>query len=157
MRNIKELSVGSFVSFFQPNGTECICEVTEIRKAVIGLQIVDIVRNDVGDSPENDAKIGKEILMPKGLVNRIGITDAFLRNLDFVDSDEKAWKCMYYFGDMRIYYKPDKQGFSVLKFKPDFTQKQWVRISCFYVNQLQNIIRFLTGGELEFQYKTKQE
>ena len=64
---------------------------------------------------------------------------------------------MYYFGDMRLYYKYYKAGrFARFKFKPDFTQKTWVRIDCHYIHQLQNIMRFLTGSELEFDYN-KQE
>ncbi len=152
MRNIRELSIGSLVSFFQPDGTQYICEVTEINVKV-GLRILDRLRNDINAEPEQTLKIGDSIKLPNGRINGIPIYENILRMLDFIESDEKSWSVMYYFGDMRLYYKYYKAGrFARFKFKPDFTQKTWVRIDCHYVHQLQNIMRFLTGGELEFKY-----
>ena len=152
MRNIRELSIGSLVSFFQPDGTQYICEVTEINVKV-GLRILDRLRNDINSEPEQTLKIGDSIKLPNGRINGIPIYENILRMLDFIESDEKSWSVMYYFGDMRLYYKYSKAGrFARFKFKPDFTQKTWVRIDCHYLHQLQNIMRFLTGGELEFKY-----
>lgn len=152
MRNIRELSIGSLVSFFQPDGTQYICEVTEINVKV-GLRILDRLRNDINSEPEQTLKIGDSIKLPNGRINGIPIYENILRMLDFIESDEKSWSVMYYFGDMRLYYKYYKAGrFARFKFKPDFTQKTWVRIDCHYLHQLQNIMRFLTGGELEFKY-----
>ncbi len=152
MRNIRELSIGSLVSFFQPDGTQYICEVTEINVKV-GLRILDRLRNDINSEPEQTLKIWDSIKLPNGRINGIPIYENILRMLDFIESDEKSWSVMYYFGDMRLYYKYYKAGrFARFKFKPDFTQKTWVRIDCHYVHQLQNIMRFLTGGELEFKY-----
>lgn len=152
MRNIRELSIGSLVSFFQPDGTQYICEVTEINVKV-GLRILDRLRNDINAEPEQTLKIGDSIKLPNGRINGIPIYENILRMLDFIESDEKSWSVMYYFGDMRLYYKYYKAGrFARFKFKPDFTQKTWVRIDCHYLHQLQNIMRFLTGGELEFKY-----
>ena len=152
MRNIRELSIGSLVSFFQPDGTQYICEVTEINVKV-GLRILDRLRNDINAEPEQTLKIGDSIKLPNGRINGIPIYENILRMLDFIESDEKSWSVMFYFGDMRLYYKYYKAGrFARFKFKPDFTQKTWVRIDCHYLHQLQNVMRFLTGGELEFKY-----
>lgn len=152
MRNIRELSIGSFVNFFQPNGVEVFCEVTQIRQHIIGVKVVDIRCNDVGEDA-TDVRIGKEILMPIGRVNGLFIVDFILKRFGFIESDEKSWTLMYYFGDMRLYYKFNKKlRCARFKFKPDFTQKTCVRIDCVFVHQLQNIMRFLTGSELEFKY-----
>lgn len=151
--NIRELSIGSLVCFFEPDGTQYMCEVTEINVKV-GLRILDRLYNDINAEPERKLKKGDIIKLPNGRINGIPIYENFLRMLDFIESDEKSWSVMYYFGDMRLYYKYYKAGrFARFKFKPDFTQKTWVRIDCHYVHQLQNVIRFLTGGELEFNYK----
>lgn len=153
MRNIRELSIGSFVSFFQPNGTEVFGEVSQIRENIIGVKVVDIRKNDCGEDPEPEIKIGQEVMMPKGRINGIFIVDFTMKRFDFIESDEKAWTLMYYFGDMRIYYKFNRKlRLARFKFKPDFTQKTWIRIDCVFVHQLQNIMRFLTGGDLEFKY-----
>lgn len=153
MRNIRELSIGSFVSFFQPNGTEFFGEVSQLRENIIGVKVVDIRKNDCGEDPEPEIKIGQEFMMPKGRINGIFIVDFTLKRFDFIESDEKAWTLMYYFGDMRIYYKFNRNlRLARFKFKPDFTQKTWIRIDCVFVHQLQNIMRFLTGGDLEFKY-----
>ena len=150
--NIRELSIGSLVCFFEPDGTQYMCEVTEINVKV-GLRILDRLYNDINAEPERKLKKGDIIKLPNGRINGIPIYENFLRMLDFIESDEKSWSVMYYFGDMRLYYKYYKAGrFARFKFKPDFTQKTWVRIDCHYVHQLQNVIRFLTGGELEFRY-----
>ena len=150
--NIRELSIGSLVCFFEPDGTQYMCEVTEINVKV-GLRILDRLYNDINAEPERKLKKGDIIKLPNGRINGIPIYENFLRMLDFIESDEKSWSVMYYFGDMRLYYKYYKAGrFARFKFKPDFTQKTWVRIDCHYVHQLQNVIRFLNGGELEFNY-----
>lgn len=150
--NIRELSIGSLVCFFDPDGTQYMCEVTEINVKV-GLRILDKLYNDINSEPERKQKKGDIIKIPNGRINGIPIYENFLRMLDFIESDEKSWSVMYYFGDMRLYYKYYKSGrFARFKFKPDFTQKTWVRIDCHYIHQLQNIMRFLTGGELEFKY-----
>ena len=91
-------------------------------------------------------------------VGGMPITGDILRHLGFIESDERAWKLVYYFGDMRLYWKHDKRKrYSIFKFQPDFTQKRWTRIECAYIHSLQNIMRFLTGGELEFFYKSGKE
>lgn len=163
MRNIRELSIGSIVAFFQSNGTEVIGEVVGIREHhegshVIGVRALQINLNDVGDAPDQDLRVGKVSIMRNGRINPILISEDVLRKLDFIDSDEKAWKLLYYFGDMRLYFKYDKKLRTArFKFKPDFTQKTWIRIDCHYVHQLQNIMRFLTWGELEFTYKNNKQ
>ena len=69
----------------------------------------------------------------------------------------RKWKLMYYFGDMRLYWKYDKKKqYNTFKFKPDYTMKQWTKIECMYIHSLQNIVRFLTGGELEFTWQEEK-
>ncbi len=158
--NERELSIGDIVRVkiddiqYEQTFQEKIVltgEVTEIRKDLIGI-IVKEIKTIV--PYETKLKIGDEILVPKRRAFGLYIDKDSLICLDFIDSDERAWKLLYYFGDMRLYYKFDNKNMcACFKFKPDFTQKTWVRISCLYVHQLQNIMRFLTGGELEFNFK----
>ena len=156
MRNIRELSIGSIVSFFEPDATEYICRVLAPTEGLTSVVIIDIVKNDIGSEPE--FKIGAKKRLPKGRINGVFIEEKVLRKIGFIEPDERAWKLMYYFGDMRLYYKYDKKIRAArFKFKPDFTQKRWVRIDCLTVHHLQNIMRFLTGGELEFEYKRNVE
>lgn len=60
---------------------------------------------------------------------------------------------MYWFGlDMKLLYRYDnKKMVGSFRFKTNY-RKSYVRISCRYFHELQNIMRFLTGGELEFEY-----
>ena len=75
-----------------------------------------------------------------------------------LSAESSPWKLMYYFGDMRLYWKYDKRKcLSTFKFKPDYAQKRWTRIECAFIHSLQNIMRFLTCGELEFIYNFKKE
>ena len=148
MRNIRELSIGSIVWVSKPDASELVCEVCGIKDNIIN---VKILHSSIGE----EEIIGCEHKYPVGRINGLIVMDHVLRKLGFIESDERSWKLMYYFGDMRLYWKRDlKRKYSVFKFKPDFTQKRWIRIECLYIHSLQNIMRFLTGGELEFEYKT---
>lgn len=156
MRYVCELSIGSIVGFFSTDATQYICQVKGVTEKQVTLEVIDIIRNDIGSDPE--FSIGKMIILPNGRIISIFIEEKMLRKIGFIESDERAWSLMYYFGDMRIYYKYDKTIRAArFKFKPDFTQKRWVRIDCLSVHHLQNIMRFLTGGELEFEYKRNEE
>lgn len=54
----------------------------------------------------------------------------------------------------KLLYRHNKaQNRASFRFMSDFT-KTYTRISCYCVHELQTIMRFLTGGELEFEYKT---
>ena len=57
-------------------------------------------------------------------------------------------------GNMSNLTRSDYEYTRIIIRQPDFTQKRWTRIECAYIHSLQNIIRFLTGGELEFFYKS---
>lgn len=148
MRNIRELSIGSIVWVSKPDASELTCEVCGIKDNTINVKILQ-------SSTGEEEIIGCEHKYPVGRINGLIVMDHVLRKLGFIESDERSWKLMYYFGDMRLYWKYDtKKRYSTFKFKPDFTRKQWVRIECLYIHSLQNIMRFLTGGELEFEYKS---
>lgn len=150
MRNIRELSIGSIVWVAQPDGREWLCEVIAIYEKVVKVRVLH-------SSTGEQSVIGREEAFPNGRINALAIMEHNLKEIGFIESDERSWKLMYYFGDMRLYWKYDKKKrYSTFKFKPDFTQKQWVRIECAYVHSLQNIMRFLTGGELEFTYNDIQ-
>lgn len=142
MRNIRELSIGSIVSMLEEN------------RIIRHFEVMQISSNGEIELQE---LFGEHKRFCTDISN---IEGAFLhaetlKKIGFIESDEKSWQLMYYCGDMRLYYKYYKAGrFVRFKFKPDFTQKQWVRIDCHYVHQLQNVMRFLTGGELEFEYKS---
>jgi len=75
----------------------------------------------------------------------------------FTDSDEKGWQKVYWFGmDMKLLYRYDKrQSTGRFRFKTDY-RKSYVSISCHHFHQLQVIMRYLTGGELEFEYRPKE-
>lgn len=139
--NIRELSLGSLV-IVEIDGIEHgPCEVVKLNSdtlnALWGDNLLSVNHDKVSGLP---------------------ITGDVLRHLGFIKSDERAWKLVYYFGDMRLYWKYDKRKhYSTFKFQPDFTQKRWTRIECAYIHSLQNIMMFLTGGELEFFYKSGKE
>jgi hypothetical protein len=138
MYNIRELSIGSIVTMRE--------ETTNLKRyEVLGICVNgEVELHEVGNP--------KRFCTNIDYIEGAWIHADALRNIGFVESDEKAWQLMYYFGDTRLYWKYDKKKhYSIFKFKPDFTQKQWVRIECAYIHSLQNIMRFLTGGELEFK------
>ena len=139
--NIRELSLGSLV-IVEIDGIEHgPCEVVKLNADSLSVLWGDNL-----------------MCIKHDKVNGFPITGDILCHLGFIASDEKAWKLMYYFGDMRLYWKYDKRKcYSTFKFKPDFTQKRWTRIECAYIHSLQNIMRFLTGGELEFTYHSGKE
>lgn len=114
----------------------------------------------MASEPENGLP-GAERMEWKGtfiptFVEGLLLTDSVLERIGVVDSDLKGWMKMYYFGDMRLYYrcfsKDGNARYASFRFKSAYT-KSYVRISCQYAHELQNIMRFLTGGELEFTYK----
>ena len=146
MRHIRELSIGSIVWVARPDCREWLCEVCGIQEKTVKVRVLH-------SSTGEPSVIGTEHCFPVGCINAHEVMIHILRNIGFIESDERSWKLMYYFGDMRLYWKYDvRKRYSTFKFKPDFTDKRWIRIECRYIHQLQNVMRFLTGGELEFKY-----
>lgn len=154
MRNIRELSIGSIVCVCQPDSTELLCEVCGLGEKILKKTVKKIVKVKVLKSSIDDPDvIGTTRTYPIGRINAHEIMVHILKAIGFIESDERSWKLMYYCGDMRLYWKYDvRKRYSTFKFKPDFTQKQWVRIECRHIHKLQNIMRFLTDGEMEFKY-----
>lgn len=143
MDNIREISIGSIVTMRE--------ETTTLKRyEVLGISVNgEVELHELGNLKRFCTNINN--------IEGAWIHTDALRYMGFVESDEKAWQLMYYFGDMRVYFKFDKRlRHARFKFKPDFTQKQWVRIDCRFIHQLQNVIRFLTGGELEFEYRSNE-
>lgn len=145
--NKKELSIGSIIRAYDPYLNLVLPhEVKELLDEGCNLRCLIPAVRIKGEVTSYDEVCG---LLINGDV---------LTKLGFVVSDKKGWKMMYYFGDMRLYWKYDKRKcYSTFKFMPDFTQKPWTRIECAFVHSLQNIMRFLTGGEMEFTYQTVRE
>ncbi len=141
MNNIRELSLGSLV-IVEIDGIEYApCEVVKLDADTL-----TVLWGEISMCSKHDK------------VRGLPIAGDILSHLGFVESDERAWKLVYYSGDMRLYWKYDRrEHYSTFKFQPDYTQKRWTRIGCAYIHSLQNIIRFLTGGELELTYHSVSE
>lgn len=59
---------------------------------------------------------------------------------------------MYYYGDMKLLYRYDKTHHrGSFRYMSEYA-RTYVRLSCFHIHQLQNIMRFLTE-DLEFEYQ----
>lgn len=137
--NKSELSLGSLVVVDTDGVESAPCEVVELKKYMLSIRQGGSCRFVSYDS-----------------VKGFPVTGDTLRHLGFTDSDLKGWKLVYYFGDMRLYYRYYyKDGYAAhasFRFTTPY-RKSYVHISCQYVHELQNIMTFLTGGELEFKYK----
>lgn len=147
MINKRELSVGSYVEVQLSYGW-LICQVVEIlRDDKVGAAVL------YQSNSKGEYMIGKIEVFPLSSLNGIRCTWTPLRDFGFTDSDERGWKLVYWFGlDMKLLYRYDnKKMAGSFRFKSNF-RKSYVHISCRYVHELQNIMRFLTGGELEFEY-----
>jgi len=153
---VRELSIGSIVAFYDANASQYICLVKELKEQQVVVFILDIHKNDIGSEPEFKTGIKKKL--PVDRICGVMITEESLRKIGFIESDERAWKLMYYCGDMRLYYKYDKLiNYPRFKFQPDFTQKRWIRIECIEIHKLQSVMRFLTFGKMEFEYKIEKK
>ncbi len=124
-------------------------------------QVVEVLRDDrisvviIRQSPINDdCQIGKIYTFPLSDFQGQPCFKNDLRRFGFADSDEKGWQLVYWFGiDMKLLFRHDKSShLSRFRFKSDY-RKSYVSITCRYFHELQNIMRFLTGGELEFEYR----
>lgn len=149
MINIRELSIGSYVQVWGDNQNWNTCQVVEILRG----DRVSVVMVHVWDG-STSYMIGKIYTFPISKVAGICITPTPLKEIGFTDSDERGWVLTYWFGiDMKLLYRHNNhKQVASFRFKTDY-RKQYVSISCRYIHELQNIMRFLTGGELEFEYK----
>ena len=150
--NIHELSIGSYVMVNLGRYGLLTGMVGEITSRQLGIFIIE--KTLVPDSLSRFV-VGKLHHFKLSRIEGIFIDDLSLLHLDFVPSGKAGWQLMYYFGDMKLLYRYNKNCKSVsFRFMSDFT-KIYTRISCHYLHQLQAIMRFLTGGELEFNYNPK--
>jgi len=150
--NINELSLGCYVLCFDEQDM-ALCQVIEItRDARIGAKILRTT--EFGKRLE----VGHTEMFSVENVHGLSCRGGNLKSLGFVASDERGWELVYWFGtDMKLLYHRDKRKQTAsFRFKTDY-RKHYVSISCRYVHELQNIMRFLTGGELEFDYREIRE
>lgn len=149
--NIRELSVGSYVQVNLGRYGLLTGMVGEITSLQLGIFIIEKTL-----VPERLSRfvVGKLHHFKLSRIEGIFIDDLSLRHLGFVPADKSGWQLMYYFGDMKLLHRYNKNRKSAsFRFMSDFT-KFYTRIFCHYLHELQTIMRFLTGGELEFDYKT---
>ena len=150
--NIHELSIGSYVMVNLGRYGLLTGMVGEITSRQLGIFIIE--KTLVPDSLCRFV-VGKLHHFKLSRIEGIFIDDLSLLHLDFVPSGKAGWQLMYYFGDMKLLYRYNKNRKSAsFRFMSDFT-KTYTRISCHYLHELQAIMRFLTGGELEFNYNPK--
>jgi len=148
--NIRELSVGSFVRVNLDRYGFLTGMVGEIGRRQLG---VFIIEKTLVPASLRRFTIGKLHHFKHSRIEGIAIDMFSLSRMDFVPADKTGWQLMYYFGDMMLLYRHNKaQNRASFRFMSDFT-KTYTRISCYCVHELQTIMRFLTGGELEFDYK----
>ena len=149
MMNVREIPIGSFVGVYSSPTNLMTCMVVELLR---DNRVSVIVYHQTQD--DGQYTTGKIHTFPLSQLEGICCTCSTLKNFGFTDSNEKGWKLVYWFGvDMKLLYRPtNKQNLASFRFKSDF-RKSYVRISCIYIHELQNIMRFLTGGEMEFEYK----
>lgn len=147
--NIRELSVGSYVQVNLGRYGLLTGMVGEINSRLIGIFIIekilvpDCIRRFV---------IGKLHHFKLCRIEGIFIDNFHLMNLGFVPADKSGWQLMYSFGDMKLLYRYNiSDRLASFRFMSDYV-KGYTRITCIFVHELQSVIRFLTGGELEFEY-----
>lgn len=147
--NIRELSVGSYVQVNLGRYGLLTGMVGEINSRLIGIFIIekilvpDCIRRFV---------IGKLHHFKLFRIEGIFIDNFHLMNLGFVPADKSGWQLMYSFGDMKLLYRYNiSDRLASFRFMSDYV-KGYTRITCIFVHELQSVIRFLTGGELEFEY-----
>lgn len=137
--NKRDLSIGSIVYNIVMNVEVEVVELYKSKARIVG-----------------QMKSGKyvttfELEHNYDLIKGIEINEDSLQKIGFVWNDDNRRHLVYYFADMKLTYRYDKRNrMSRFIFKSDF-KKTYTRISCEYIHELQNIMRFLTGSELEFK------
>lgn len=149
MVNIREISVGSIVRVNLGRYGLLTCQVAEITATRIGVIVLEkILVTDL----TRRFLIGKIHRFKHFRFEGVNADDMTLRHLGFVPADRKGWQLMYYYGDMKLLYRYDKTHHrGSFRYMSEYA-RTYVRLSCFYIHQLQNIMRFLTE-DLEFEYQ----
>ena len=145
--NIHELSLGSFVKVNLRIGIIS-CQVTGINEEKITVKVLDNFGN-------GSFSIGEECSFFHGYVTQWDIDKETLMSLGFIESDKKGWDLLYWFGDIKLYYRYDVRNDTARFRMTSIYQKRFTSIECHGVHRLQNIMLFLTGGELVFDYIKK--
>jgi hypothetical protein len=147
--NVRELSVGSYVQVNLGRYGLLTGMVGEVNSRQLGIFIIE--KTLVPPSIRRFV-VGKLHHFKLFRIEGILIDDFRLRHLGFLPADKSGWQLMYYFGDMILLYRYNKnRKIASFRFMSDFT-KSYTRITCHFLHDLQTIMRFLTGGELEFEY-----
>lgn len=149
MINKKDISISSIVLGLISRKYAAVCEVLEAYQGGCKVRILRIAPCGRDD----DFIVGTEPTFEYECCCGLVCNEENLRSLGFIDSDEKGWSLMYYFGDMKLLYHQDRRmSLARFRFKSSFV-KRYVSISCHHVHELQNIMKFLTGGELVFTWQ----
>lgn len=148
MLNKKETPIGSIIRCHLSDKVHAICEVIETYESGCKCRIVDICPGS-----ESDGKmLGTEPTIEYECCMGVICCLDNMRHVGFISSDERGWRLMYYFGDMKLLYRYDNRShLARFRFKPSGVRR-YVSISCRYVHELQNIMKFLTGCEMEFTW-----
>lgn len=140
--------VGSIIKVRLTEGNHLFCEVAESYASTCKVMVV-------GHSPKgkhDDMIIGTLPTFQYEECLPVECDADSLSRIGFVESDEKGWLLVYYFGDMKLLYRQDRsKGFARFRFKAASSKRYW-SLSCYYIHELQNIMNFLTGGEMKFSY-----
>ena len=149
MVNIKEISIGSFVEVLLSSANVLFCQVVEIlRDNRVGVLILHKTLSKV----DMEYGIGTIAVFNHFRLYGVTVSARDLRQIGFTDSDERGWELVYWFGDMKLLYRLNRQrDVGSFRFKTPY-RKSYTAISCRKIHELQNIMWFLTGGELEFEY-----
>ena len=148
-----ETPIGSIIKARLTEGHYLICEVVETYASSCMAMVVEC-----RPSGEHDDKIiGTLPRLEYDVCHGVECDSESLSRIGFVESDEKGWLLVYYFGDMKLLYRHDRsKGFARFRFKSSYSTR-YVGFSCYFIHELQNMIHFLTGGELKFSYGYSEE
>lgn len=142
--NKRDLSIGSIVYNIQMN---VVVEVVELYKKKA--RIVGQIKSGKYVTPF-------ELEQDYDLIEGVEINEDSLQKIGFVWIEDRHRHLAYYFADMKLTYRYDKRNRISRFIFTDF-KKTYTRISCEYIHELQNIMRFLTGSELEFKYNHNEQ
>lgn len=143
-----ELPIGSIVSARPRKGKELVVQLVSVNAATVAA----VILMDFDVTPDPDYVIGRIQSFPTSSLYGLPVREWILERLDFVPADRKGWQLMFYYGDMKLLYRHDnRKCCGSFRFMSDY-RKGYVSITCRFIHQLQNIMRFLTE-DLEFEYQ----
>ena len=152
--NKRQLTIGSLVGLtnIDMNDGVLICEVITLLPDEAQLKVLLVLAKDYDKIRE-----GQIVRVPYTEIAALPLNEILCPVIGFVESDQRGWQFKYYFGDMDLLARCDSnKRLTYLRYKSRYS-KTYLRISCMFVHELQNIMRFLTGGELEFTISHAKE